>query len=77
MTARSIPPGLAPLLELLELEQPRILTVAGLAEYARQAGVDWPTNVIAQRLRERGWLLPLPTRGVWEFVLAHSALATR
>ncbi len=73
MTVRSVSPGLAPLLELLELEQPRVLTVAGLAEYAHQAGVDWPTNVIAQRLRERGWLLPLSTRGVWEFAPAARA----
>lgn len=73
MTARSTSPGLAPLLELFELEQPRVLTAAGLAEYADQAGVDWPTNVIAQRLRERGWLLPLSTRGVWEFAPAARA----
>jgi len=73
MTVRSTPPGLAPLLELMELEQPRVLTVAGLAEYARQAGVDWPIHVIAQRLRERGWLLPLATRGVWEFAPAARA----
>ena len=73
MTVRSIPQGLAPLLEMLELEQPRVVTSAALTGYAKAAGVDWPTNVVAQRLRERGWLLPLRTRGVWEFAPAARA----
>lgn len=73
MTVRSIPQGLAPVLEALELEQPRVVTSGALADYARAAGVDWSTNVIAQRLRERGWLLPLRTRGVWEFAPAARA----
>lgn len=73
MTVRSIPQGLAPLLGLLELEQPRLVTASDLAEYAREAGVHWPTNVISQRLRERGWLLALDTRGVWEFAPAARA----
>lgn len=77
MTVRSIPQGLAPLLEALELDQPRVVTSTALADYARAAGVEWPTNVIAQRLRERGWLLPLLTRGVWEFAPAARAGAFR
>ena len=40
---------------------------------AREAGIDWPTNVLLQRLRERGWLLDLKTRGVWEFAPAARA----
>ena len=73
MTVRSIPRGLAPLLEVLELEQPRVVASAAILEYARAAGVNWPINVISQRLRERGWLLPLRTRSVWEFAPAARA----
>lgn len=35
--------------------------------------MKWPTHLIAQRLRERGWLLPLETKGVWEFAPAARA----
>lgn len=73
MTVRTTPPGLAPLLELLELEQPTVVATRDLARLSGDAGVDWPLNVIAQRLRERGWLLPLATRGVWEFAPAARA----
>lgn len=73
MTVRATPPGLAPLLELLELEQPAVVTTRDLARLSSDAGVGWPLNVIAQRLRERGWLLPLKTRGVWEFAPAARA----
>ncbi|MHB0979869.1 MAG: type IV toxin-antitoxin system AbiEi family antitoxin [Thermoleophilia bacterium] len=73
MTARTIPRGLAPLLELLELEQPTVLSAAQLAEWAREAGVGWSTDLLARRLRERGWLLDLATKGVWEFAPASRA----
>ena len=73
MTVRSVPRRLAPLLEELELEQPRVVTSTALAGYAKAVKVDWPVHVIAQRLRERGWLLPLRTRGVWEFAPAARA----
>lgn len=73
MTTRTIPPGLAPVLEALELEQPRVVTTAQLAGWARQSGVRWPTDVVVRRLRERGWLLDLATKGVWEFAPAARA----
>lgn len=73
MTERTIPRGLAPLVEKLELEQPRVLTTSRLAAWAEEAGVAWPTRLIAQRLRERGWLLDLATKGVWEFAPASRA----
>lgn len=73
MTARNIPAGLAPLLELLELEQPRVVTAEQLDSLMHEAGVTWPMHVVAQRLRERGWLLPLATKGVWEFAPAARA----
>jgi hypothetical protein len=73
MTARTIPRGLAPLLQLLELEQPQVVTTAQLAGWAREAGVGWPTDVVVRRLRERGWLLDLASKGVWEFAPAARA----
>ncbi|MBU2604217.1 MAG: type IV toxin-antitoxin system AbiEi family antitoxin [Actinobacteria bacterium] len=73
MTARTIPRGLASLLELLELEQPRVVTAAQLAGWAREAGIGWPIDQVARRLRELGWLLGLSTKGVWEFVPASRA----
>jgi hypothetical protein len=73
MTVRTIPLGLAPLLEILELEQPRVVTVAQLAGWAKDAGLRWPTDLLVRRLRERGWLLDLTTKGVWEFAPASRA----
>ena len=73
MTARPSTPSLSRLLELLELEQPRVVSRQRLEEWAQEAGISWPTNVVLQRLRQRGWLLDLKTRGVWEFAPAARA----
>ena len=77
MTARASTRSLSRLLEVLELEQPRVVTRRDLEEWAREADIRWPTNVVLQRLRERGWLLDLKTRGVWEFAPAARAGAVR
>jgi len=74
MTAqRDITPTLAPLLQLLELEQPRVVSTTDIADYAAQVGLQWPTPLIVRRIRERGWLLDLTTQGVWEFAPASRA----
>ena len=73
MTVRSVPAGFAPLLQLLELEQPRVLTTSQLGDLSQQAGLGMPVDVVVRRLRERGWLLPLATKGVWEFAPADRA----
>ncbi|MDZ4179141.1 MAG: type IV toxin-antitoxin system AbiEi family antitoxin [Coriobacteriia bacterium] len=73
MTVRDITSTLAPLLELLELEQPRVVTTAGLRTMAADAGIDWPVDLVVRRLRQRGWLLDLQTRGAWEFAPAARA----
>ena len=73
MTVRDIPSSLAPLIELLELDQPRVVTTADLQILATQAGIDWPVDLIVRRLRQRGWLLDLRTRGAWEFAPAARA----
>lgn len=73
MTVRSVPAGFAPLLQSLELEQPRVVTTAQIGDFAQEAGLGVPVDVVVRRLRERGWLLPLATRGVWEFAPAARA----
>jgi len=73
MTARYASASLSRLLELLELEQPRVVTRDDLERLAKEAGVTWPPRLVWQRLRERGWLMDLKTRGVWEFVPAARA----
>ena len=73
MTVRDVTKALAPLLQELELEQPRVVTRDELESSAISAGVDWPVEVVVRRLREAGWLLDLGTRGVWEFAPAARA----
>lgn len=64
---RTLSPTLAAIVEELELDQPTILTAADLRGIAEQRGLRTAPNVIAARLRDAGWLLPTPQRGVWEF----------
>jgi len=73
MTARSASASLSRLLELLELEQPRVVTLDDVEALALEAGITWPPRAVVQRLRQRGWLLDLKTRGVWEFAPAARA----
>jgi hypothetical protein len=73
MTARPASPTLSRLLELLELEQPRVVTRSQLEGFVREAGIASPVDLVLQRLREGGWLLDLRTRGVWEFAPAARA----
>jgi hypothetical protein len=73
MTVRDITSTLAPLLQILELEQPPVVATPQLRDWAQDAGVTWPVGVVIRRLRERGWLLDLKTRGVWEFAPAARA----
>ena len=66
--ARSIPSRFAPVLEALELDQPRVVTIADLDGLATEHGIDLDGTGLAYELRRLGWLLPLRTRGAWEFV---------
>jgi hypothetical protein len=70
---RSIPPSLAPVLEYLELERPRVIAMGEIADIAAEHGIQTPAKLIAHRLAERGWLLPTDVRGVWEFAPAERA----
>lgn len=64
---RSISPSLAPVVEQLELEDARLVTIEHLDAILREAGVRTAPRTVAGRLRERGWLLEAGKRGVWEF----------
>lgn len=64
---RPIPPRLAAVVEYLELFQPRIVTISDLEGYLRELGMDDPPANVARVLQKLGWLLPLRTRGRWEF----------
>lgn len=66
--SRSIPSRLAPVLEALELDQPRVVTAHGLAQLASAQGIDIDGLRLAYELRRLGWLIGLRTKGAWEFV---------
>lgn len=65
--ARPLSRGLARLVADLELQQPTLVTVAEIADLAREADLQTPAPVLAARLRAAGWLLPTAQRGVYEF----------
>lgn len=64
---RSIPPSLSSVVEQLELEDARLVTIEHLDAILRGAGVRTAARTVAGRLRDRGWLLETGKRGVWEF----------
>ncbi|MDR0991174.1 MAG: type IV toxin-antitoxin system AbiEi family antitoxin [Propionibacteriaceae bacterium] len=61
------------MLEQLELDRPELVTTNMLADLLQAQGIGTAPRVVAARLRERGWLLPTPQRGVWEFAPAEVA----
>lgn len=73
MTTRSVPSSVAPILEELELEQPKLVTADLLSELRLRRGVGVDVDELVERLRRHGWLLDLKTRGVWEFAPAARA----
>jgi hypothetical protein len=70
---RPLPSKLAPVVAQLELRQPTVVTRALLTEIASQAAIGLTTDLLAERLVRHGWLLPLKTRGAWEFAPAARA----
>jgi hypothetical protein len=70
---RPVPASLAPVVEELELRQPAVVTRSLLAEILAQTQVSLPPAAAAERLVRLGWLLPLRTRGAWEFAPAARA----
>lgn len=66
-STRTLSATLAPIVAELELDQPELVTVADLDILRRRHGIRTETKHLASRLRQRGWLLPTSTPGVWEF----------
>jgi AbiEi antitoxin C-terminal domain len=65
--ARPLPASLAPVVEELELEQPRVVTLPQIGEIvARTTGGD--PRIAAYELQRRGWLGRLRTSNAWEFL---------
>ena len=76
MTARSIPKTLAPVLEELELDQPRVVLLTDLESILDRLGAaDGAISApdVAYELQRRGWLGRLRTQGAWEFYPAARA----
>lgn len=81
-TARPIPRSVAAVLAELELLAPETVdrTLIGQALAAASdpdAGSPARVDEVIDRLRRAGWLLPLRTRGVWEFAPASRSGAFR
>lgn len=64
---RSLSPVLAAVVESLELEQPRLVTMGQVRSLVERHGIGSDPKLVALRLRRQGWLLDTGVRGVWEF----------
>jgi hypothetical protein len=67
---KALPRRLAGVVEQMELTQPRVVTLPELTRLALEAAAaktEGEVPRLAYRLRSLGWLLPLRTRGAWEF----------
>jgi len=65
--ARTIPPRLGSVVENLELFQPKFVTLDELGSYLSELGMQDDPAAVARDLQRLGWLLPLRTKGRWEF----------
>jgi len=70
---RAISNSLAGILQELELERPLLVTRNLLSDLKNKYHVASSVEVVAARLRERGWLLSTDIQGVWEFIPAEVA----
>ncbi len=73
MTARSVPSSLAPVIEELELRQPKLVTKTYLADIITDRGLSLRPDDVTHRLQQQGWLLSLKTKDAWEFAPASRA----
>lgn len=70
---RTIAPAIATVLEQLELNQPLLVNRKDLDEVREATGSSTTTRYLIDELTAEGWLLPLRTRGYWEFAPAARA----
>ena len=73
MTARSVPSSLAPIIEELELRQPKLVTKAYLENLIAERNLELRPKDVSHRLQKQGWLLSLKTKDAWEFAPASRA----
>lgn len=73
MTVRAVHPSIAPVLEALELDMPAVVTTDDVEQLRQASGTKSSTRYLIEVLTEEGWLLPLRSRGVWEFAPAARA----
>lgn len=73
MTTRPIPSRLAAIVAGLELRQPTVVTRKLIDEIQLEVGSGLKPQVVIEGLVRNGWLLPLRTRGAWEFAPAAHA----
>lgn len=73
MTARSVPSSLAPIIEELELRQPKLVTKAYIEALMEERGMNLRPEDVTHRLQMQGWLLSLKTKNAWEFAPASRA----
>lgn len=64
---RDVPLSFAPVIAHLELEEAFLVTMDDLEAILERTSTSTATRLVAKRLRDRGWLLPTETPGVWEF----------
>ena len=70
---RMISSSLAGILQDLELERPLLVTRGLLNDLKNKHHVASSVEVVAARLKEKGWLLSTGIQGVWEFIPAEVA----
>lgn len=64
---------MAMVLEALELDQPLVVTTDDIERLRRASDTTSSTSYLIEVLTDEGWLLPLRSRGVWEFAPAARA----
>ena len=72
-TVRTIPPAVAAVLEQLELDQPLVVSSEDLKRAIATTESKTTIRYLVEELTNGGWLLPLRTRGYWEFAPAARA----
>ena len=70
---RSITKSMSGILEDMELDNKEYVTNEELWRLAQKHGIGTDVAMIAQRLKNAGWLIPTMQRGVWEFASASMA----
>lgn len=70
---RTISESLSPILEDLELDRPQLVSLADLRAMCERHRIGTEPRVVASRLKQKGWLVATPQRGVWEFAPAELA----